>query len=109
MVVTRSTECAGLYGKELQEQQTTPIDDDNGTSDDASHSSRGSDITPTTKRFIRDNEEDMKQKALEELLKTRAGNGGKSRRGDIQRVVKKYQNAGYKYITKGVLIYRILL
>lgn len=47
--------------------------------------------------------------ALQDLLKVRDANNGISRRGDIKKVVKYYnEELGYKFITKGTMNYSVL-
>lgn len=49
----------------------------------------------------------IKTCALQELMKRRDAFGGKAIRGDIIAIVKKYQDNGYDFITKGIMDYLI--
>jgi hypothetical protein len=51
---------------------------------------------------------EIKDKALQELLKLRNSNGGRAKYGDIPSILKMYHNKlGYEYITWGVLCYML--
>jgi hypothetical protein len=68
-------------------------------------------LSPKSQRWKKQREERLKNTtkadALEELLERRAKTGGKASRGDIIEIVKKYNEAGYKHVTKGVMDYMI--
>jgi hypothetical protein len=49
----------------------------------------------------------VKDEAFRELLKVRATNGGRSKWGDISMIVTKYCKAGYKFVTRGYLNYKV--
>lgn len=52
--------------------------------------------------------EGWKTIALNDLLKVRSTNYGRSRKGDIKKIVNYYQGIGYDFITKGVMNYLVL-
>ena len=70
-------------------------------------------LSPETQKFVaqkkKEYRERIKDDALSDVIKLRASNGGKSRKGDITKTGQKYKKAGYKYITSGVINYRLQL
>lgn len=67
--------------------------------------------TPQTRKWKKQREEDtrngIKEGALRELLQSRAARGGVAKKGDIKVIVRKYNDGGYDFVTKGVLDYMI--
>ena len=49
----------------------------------------------------------VKNEAYKDLLTIRQSNGGNSKYGDIQMIVKNYNNLGYGFVTVGVLNYMV--
>lgn len=68
-------------------------------------------LSPTAERWKKQNDEAqrqiIKERALKELLDGRAITNGNAIKGDIQRIIKKYKEGGYEYITKGVIDYML--
>ena len=58
--------------------------------------------------LARKEEETIKNAAYKDLMAIRDSNGGNSKYGDIQDIIKMYNKLGYTYITAGVLNYMIV-
>lgn len=69
-------------------------------------------VSPKTKRWRNqcalDLRNTIKEKAVKELLQIRECTGGKSTSGDIKAIVKKYNDNGFSYVTKGVINYMLI-
>ena len=58
--------------------------------------------------LARKEEKTIKDAAYKELLAIRQSNGGNTKYGDIQEIIRMYNKLGYKYITAGVLNYMVV-
>jgi hypothetical protein len=70
----------------------------------------GNELSLETQRQIKNverSERGVKEAALQELLRARASNGGRTRYGDITTIVKRYHELGYNFVSRGSLNYQV--